>query len=99
MATQVRAEAPAIWSVQETHKALTDGRVVLIDIRSRGEWAESGVARKALPISMHEKGFSERLYAAKEMAGDRPIALICVKPGSRPGRQNSPQPLFGLPFR
>ncbi|MEP4462063.1 hypothetical protein, partial [Roseibium sp.] len=33
------------------------GDLVMLDIRSREEWLETGVAVGALPVSMHEPGF------------------------------------------
>ncbi len=30
---------------------------------------------------MHERGFEKRLFAARELAGDKPIALICATGG------------------
>ncbi len=75
------AQSPDIWSARDTDDALRFGGVVLLDIRSRGEWRETGVARGAWPVSMHETGFPERLMASLELAGDRPVALICSTGG------------------
>ena len=70
---------------------LADGRIALLwnhpsrrrpaDIRSREEWQETGLAEPALPISMHEGGFVQKLLQA--MGGDpsRRVALICATGG------------------
>ncbi len=63
---------------QAAHEAAASGDVLLIDIRTRYEWNITGIAKTALPVSMHEPSFVERL--AKLVSGDksRPIALICA---------------------
>ncbi|MDD9922171.1 MAG: rhodanese-like domain-containing protein [Boseongicola sp.] len=70
-----------IWSAPEAAKALDDGSIILIDVRSRSEWVETGLAKGAWPISMHERGFERRLFAARDLAGEKPIALICATGG------------------
>ena len=82
------AMAPAIGdesgrlSVEEAYAKSLSGEVLLVDIRSREEWSETGVATTARLISMHEPGFLEALNAAVESNRDRAIALICAT-GSR----------------
>jgi rhodanese-related sulfurtransferase len=75
------AQQADIWSAAQTHEAIGKGEIVLIDIRSREEWQETGVAEGAWPISLHEDRFAERLFAAREMAGGRPVAMICATGG------------------
>ncbi len=70
-----------IWSAQEAFEALETDSIALLDIRSRDEWNETGVAKSAWVVSMHERGFEKRLFAARELAGDKPIALICATGG------------------
>ena len=53
----------------------------MIDVRSRQEWTGTGVAGNAWPISLHEDRFAERLFAAREQAEGRPVALICATGG------------------
>ncbi|PIE37305.1 MAG: sulfurtransferase [Gammaproteobacteria bacterium] len=79
-AASARSET-GIWSVAELKAALDADEVVLVDIRSRAEWQETGLAKGALPISVHERGFSDKLFEVKELAGDRPAALICATGG------------------
>ena len=69
------------FGAKAAHDGLAAGAVLLIDIRSRAEWRETGVAEGAWPISMHEKGFPERLMAARDLAAGRPVALICATGG------------------
>ena len=77
----VAAATRTIWSAAETADALAQNRVSLIDVRSRPEWIETGVAKDAWPISVHEPGFEHRLFAARDFSGEKPIALICATGG------------------
>lgn len=80
-ATAVTAQQADIWSTAQTIDALQQGEIILIDIRSREEWRDTGVAKGAWPISLHEDGFAERLFAARDLAGGKPVALICATGG------------------
>ncbi len=75
------AQQADIWSARDAQDALAGDLIRMIDVRSRAEWAETGVARDAWPISLHEDRFSERLLAAKIAADGRPLALICATGG------------------
>ena len=77
----VSAQRADIWSAQQTHSALLEDAVRILDIRSRDEWRDTGVPKGAWPVSMHEKMFAQRLFAARDLAGDRPVALICAVGG------------------
>jgi len=75
------AQNAEIWQAKQAHDALAADRIKMIDIRSREEWAETGLAELAWPISLHEDRFSKRLFTARELADGRPIALICATGG------------------
>jgi rhodanese-related sulfurtransferase len=75
------AQNVEIWQAQQAHDALVADRIKMIDVRSREEWAETGLAELAWPISLHEDRFSKRLFAAREFANGRPVALICATGG------------------
>lgn len=87
-ATVNAAGDPAQISPPEALEAATRGEAVLVDIRSREEWQETGLAEPALPISMHEGGFVQKLLQA--MGGDpsRPVAIICATGGRTRYLQN-----------
>ncbi len=59
------------------------GKVILIDVRSRGEWHRDGIPKGAKAISIHNpKGmdaFTTRVLAAVGGDRSRPIALICAR--------------------
>ncbi len=79
-ATATAAPTPSsgIWTVQQAYAELLEDQIRLLDIRSRGEWKETGVARGAWPVSVHHWRFVERLFTARELAEDRTLALICA---------------------
>ena len=45
-----QAQERTVWSAEEAFEGLKNGELVLIDVRSRGEWAESGVAEGACKL-------------------------------------------------
>lgn len=81
----VAAATREIWTAAEAADGFAQDKISLIDVRSRPEWVETGVAKEAWPISMHEPGFEQRLFAARDFSGEKPIALICAT-GGRSGR-------------
>lgn len=80
-AAAATAQTDGIWSARQAYEALRDDLIRMLDIRSRDEWAETGVAEGAWPVSLHEPRFPERLFAARDLAGGRPVALICATGG------------------
>ena len=78
IATTSRAQSGNVWSVQQAHTGLSDDQIRLLDIRSQGEWRETGIARGAWPVSIHNWKFVERLFIARDLAENRPLALICA---------------------
>ncbi|WP_298571324.1 rhodanese-like domain-containing protein [uncultured Aliiroseovarius sp.] len=80
-ATPALAQSRKVWSAKQAHAALLKDQVRLLDIRSREEWRETGVAQGAWLVSMHEKRFPERLFATRQLAEGRTVALICATGG------------------
>ncbi|MFQ5626570.1 MAG: rhodanese-like domain-containing protein [Methyloligellaceae bacterium] len=72
---------PARLSAAKAHQKAATNQLVLIDIRSPGEWRDTGIGASATPISMHLPGFMEKV--AKATGGDtsRPVAVICASGG------------------
>lgn len=75
------AATRSVWSAPDAAAALANGGITLIDVRSRPEWLETGLAAGAWPISMHEDRFEARLFAARDLSDTRPVALICATGG------------------
>lgn len=78
-ARALSAGQPQRTSAPEVLDAALKGKVVLVDIRSREEWRQTGLAGPAHAISMHEGGFMQKLMAALEGDRTRPVALICAQ--------------------
>ncbi len=74
------AEVP-ILSAPEAEARMQDGELILLDIRSPEEWRETGIAKGAWPVSMHERDFGERLQAILAQYPPDQIALICAVGG------------------
>ena len=80
-AAPARAETAEIWSAEKAHRAALAREIILLDIRTPEEWAETGIGQGAWPISMHTKDFGSNIRAI--ISGNRgtPIALICATGG------------------
>ncbi|MEM6386865.1 MAG: rhodanese-like domain-containing protein [Pseudomonadota bacterium] len=74
------AEAP-ILSAPDAQTKLADGELVLLDIRSPQEWADTGIAKGAWPVSLHEPDFVARLQAILQNVPADKIGLICATGG------------------
>lgn len=66
----------ALLSPREAHAAVRAGRLVLIDIRTPEEWADTGLPQGALPLDAGMSGFEVRLAALRLDHPGRRIALI-----------------------
>lgn len=64
-------------SVREAHEAAKAGKLVLVDIRTPDEWADTGVPDGAIRLDMTGSAFEVRLAALKLDHPGKPIALIC----------------------
>ena len=63
------AQTAEVWSADMAADALQQDLIRMIDVRSRPEWTDTGVADGTWPISLHEDRFAERLFAAREPKG------------------------------
>ena len=80
IAWPAHADTP-LMSAPQAYEKLSKGDLVVLDIRSREEWQDSGVAQGALPISMHEKDFLERFQSVLLEYEPEKIAMICATGG------------------
>lgn len=71
-----RATLPAI-SVREAHERAKAGDVVLVDIRTPEEWADTGVPSDAIRLDMREAAFEAKLAGLRAANPGKEIALIC----------------------
>ena len=80
IALPAHADTP-LMSAPQAFEKLSAGDLIVLDIRSREEWQDSGVAQGALPISMHEKDFLQRFQSVLLEYEPEKIALICATGG------------------
>lgn len=80
-----RADGPQAISAEDAHSRAKSGGLVLVDVRTPGEWRRTGVPEGALTISMQDPALGEKLQAATAGRRDTPVALICAT-GVRSGQ-------------
>ncbi len=64
-------------TASEAHEQAASGEIVLVDIRTPEEWAETGIGEGAIPLDMREDDFVKKLVALRLANPEKPIALIC----------------------
>jgi len=70
--------AGEVMSAAEAHEAASKGDIILVDIRTPGEWMKSGIPEGAHAISVADPNFIARL---EQLAGgdkSKRIAFICA---------------------
>ena len=72
---------PLRMSATEAHSAALNGNLIILDIRSPEEWAETGVAKDAWPVTMHDPNFGANLQSIIESYPKKPLAFICATGG------------------
>lgn len=81
LATPVRLAAQAAQTgkmlADDAHAAAKAGEIILIDIRTPEEWAETEIAEGAIALDMREKSFVQSLVDLRQANPQTPIAMIC----------------------
>jgi rhodanese-related sulfurtransferase len=77
--TQLPAKAAEVLTAKEAFAKAATGKIVLVDIRTPEEWAETGSGAGANRLDMRREDFLTVLD--KLVAGDKskPVALICAR--------------------
>lgn len=81
LAAPLLAAEPKIMSAPDAFSAASNGDLILIDIRSPGEWAETGVAQGAIALTMHNQAFAKNITTLLNTQRGKSIALICATGG------------------
>jgi rhodanese-related sulfurtransferase len=68
----VRAMTP-----REAYEAQQAGQVLLIDVRTPSEWAQTGAPKGAARLDMQDPAFAQKLEALRKTSPDKQLALIC----------------------
>ena len=75
---RVFAAEPGQLDAIQAHTRAEAGKLVLIDVRTEEEWRETGIGTSAVPISMLDRAFLQKLDAAVGGDKTKPIAMICA---------------------
>ena len=78
---------PAIINASDAYQMATSGEIILVDIRTPQEWAETGIGEGAIALDMTAKTFVRDLIALRDAYPDTQIAFICAT-GGRSGYVN-----------
>ena len=78
----------ARMDASEAHELAMRGDIVLIDVRTPDEWANTGIGASAQPVSMHLPGFFKKINKIVNGNKSQTIALICAS-GARSGRMQA----------
>jgi rhodanese-related sulfurtransferase len=74
---QAQATYPLNINPPEAAKLSAEKKVILIDIRTPDEWAETGVAEGAHKLDMNDPRFLAKLAQITGNKRNQPVALIC----------------------
>ncbi|MCF2905929.1 rhodanese-like domain-containing protein [Octadecabacter sp. CECT 8868] len=72
---------PTVMSAPDAFAAVSNDEMILIDIRSPGEWVETGVAEGALALTMHSPEFASKITSLLNANQGVPVGLICATGG------------------
>jgi len=81
LASPAFAGKPKIISAEEAYAAAKAGEILLLDIRSPGEWKQTGVPEGAMTVTMHNDKFVPTLRRLLAENAQTPIAMICATGG------------------
>jgi len=70
-----------IKSAPQAVDAVASGEMILVDIRSPEEWAETGVARGAIALTMHSPDFPRQISEILNADHGKSVGLICATGG------------------
>lgn len=84
MATRPAIASETVLNAPDAYVAAKAGNIILIDIRTPEEWAQTGIAEGAIALDMTDKTFVDSLVKLRSDNPATPIALIC-RTGNRSG--------------
>ena len=78
---------PAIEEIdpKTAHELASNGEIVLVDVRTPNEWMRTGLPEPAVPISLQDPQFLQKLEEAVGGDKSRKVAFICAS-GARSGQ-------------
>ena len=78
VATTLLAET---MSAGQAFEAVKNNEIILLDIRTEGEWKQSGVGEGAWLLNLKDRQFGAKLFAIIDANPDKKIGLICAVGG------------------
>lgn len=76
------AQAAETISASDAKQRAEAGEIVIVDVRSPAEWAQTGVPAGAAQVTIHDpqgaRGFADKLSAVIAENPGRPVAFICA---------------------
>lgn len=75
------ASASDKMSAPDALREIEAGKMILLDIRSPGEWKETGIASVAVPLTMHSESFLQGYQKIVEDNPGKKIGIICAVGG------------------
>lgn len=81
MIVRVAENQPRLITPRYANTAARSGSMLLIDIRTPGEWCETGIATVAHPLDMRARHFRRKLLALADGQHNRFVGLICATGG------------------
>lgn len=84
LTAQPASAAETVISTPDAYVAAKSGNIILVDIRTPQEWAQTGIAEGAIALDLTDESFLSSLNKLRAAYPDKPIALIC-RTGNRSG--------------
>lgn len=70
-----------ILTATRAYEMASQGKVILVDVRTVDEWKQTGIGEKAHAICMSDTDFLGKIQKLTENNKDQPIAVICAAGG------------------
>ena len=78
------AQSSGVISAKQAYELALAGKIKLVDVRTPQEWRQTGIAKPGYAISMHQRGFLDKLNRLVGNDKSAPVAFICAT-GARSG--------------
>ena len=89
-------QKPAIAEIdpKTAYEEAKKGELVLVDVRNPNEWMKTGLPEPAVPISLQDPQFLQKLEEATGGDHEKKVAFICAS-GARSGQVALALPQYG----
>ena len=89
-------QRPAIAEIdpRTAYEEASKGELVLVDVRNPNEWMKTGIPEPAVPISLQDPQFLNKLEEATGGDRNKKVAFICAS-GGRSAQVTQAVPQYG----